>query len=34
MKSVENYVVLELLKLNFSLKYWRTKAKSEVDLIV
>jgi len=30
----ENYVFSELLKLGFSPKYWRTKAKSEVDFII
>lgn len=30
----ENYVFAELLKLGFSPKYWRTKAKAEVDFVV
>lgn len=30
----ESYVVTELIKAGYSLKYWRTKAGSEVDLVV
>lgn len=30
----ENYVFTELLKLGFTPKYWRTKAKAEVDFVV
>ncbi len=30
----ENYVFTELLKIGFSPKYWRTKAKAEVDFVV
>ncbi len=33
-KLFENYVFSELLKMNFSPKYWRTKSKAEVDFIV
>ncbi len=30
----ENYIFTELLKLDFSPRYWRTKAKAEVDFII
>jgi predicted AAA+ superfamily ATPase len=30
----ENYVMTELLKMGFAPKYWRTKTKVEVDLVV
>ena len=30
----ENYVFSELLKLGFTPKYWRTKSKAEVDLVI
>jgi len=30
----ENYVLSELIKMNFSPKYWRTKTNAEVDFIV
>ncbi|MFB6089373.1 MAG: ATP-binding protein [Candidatus Aenigmatarchaeota archaeon] len=30
----ENYVLTELMKSGFSLKYWRTKGKTEVDFII
>lgn len=30
----ENYVFLELVKMGFSPKYWRTKSKAEVDFVV
>ena len=33
-KILENLVLMELLKKNFSVKYWRTKAKAEVDFII
>ena len=33
-KLFENYVFTELLKLNLEPKYWRTKAKAEVDFVV
>lgn len=30
----ENYVLTELLKMDLTAKYWRTKAKTEVDFVV
>ncbi|HEB37633.1 MAG TPA: ATP-binding protein [Thermoplasmatales archaeon] len=33
-KLFENYVFTELLKLDLEPKYWRTKAKAEVDFVV
>ncbi len=30
----ENYVLLELTKMGFAPKYWRTKSKAEVDFVV
>jgi predicted AAA+ superfamily ATPase len=30
----ENFIFTELIKKNFTLKYWRTKSKAEVDFIV
>ncbi|MCK4730120.1 MAG: ATP-binding protein [Candidatus Aenigmarchaeota archaeon] len=33
-KILENLVLMELLKKNFSVKYWSTKAKAEVDFII
>lgn len=33
-KIFENYVASELIKLGFTLKYWRTKTKLEVDFII
>ena len=30
----ENFIFTELIKNNFTLKYWRTKSKAEVDFIV
>lgn len=33
-KLFENYVYLELIKLGFYPKYWRTKAKAEIDFII
>lgn len=33
-KIFENYVLTELLKKGFTPKYWRTKAKAEVDFII
>ncbi len=30
----ENYVLMELIKLGFFPKYWRTKSKAEVDFII
>ncbi|MEM3402077.1 MAG: ATP-binding protein [Candidatus Hadarchaeales archaeon] len=33
-RTFENYVFTELLKLGFMPKYWRTKAKAEVDFII
>ncbi len=33
-KIFENYVASELIKAGFTLKYWRTKAKAEVDFII
>lgn len=30
----ENYVLTELVKMGFSPKYWRTKAKAEVDFVI
>ncbi|MBI4727097.1 ATP-binding protein [candidate division TA06 bacterium] len=30
----ENYVFTELLKMSVSLKYWRTKARAEVDFVI
>jgi len=30
----ENYVLCELLKMGFSVRYWRTKGNSEVDFVV
>jgi predicted AAA+ superfamily ATPase len=30
----ENYVLTELLKMGFSPKYWRTRAKAEVDFVL
>lgn len=30
----ENYVFAELLKMGYSPKYWRTKAKAEVDFVI
>ena len=31
---VENYIVSELIKMGFSPKFWRTKAKAEVDFVI
>jgi len=33
-KLFENYVLTELLKMDYTPKYWRTKTKTEVDFIV
>ncbi len=33
-KLFENYVLTELIKANFTPKYWRTKSKAEVDFII
>lgn len=33
-KLFENYVLIELLKMGFQPKYWRTKHKNEVDFII
>jgi predicted AAA+ superfamily ATPase len=33
-KLFENYIASELLKLGLQLKYWRTKSKAEVDIIL
>jgi uncharacterized protein len=33
-KLFENYVLIELLKMGFQPKYWRTKHKTEVDFII
>lgn len=33
-KLFENYLFSELMKMGFSPKYWRTKAKAEVDFII
>ena len=33
-KLFENYVLTELLKMDLTPKYWRTKTKTEVDFIV
>ncbi len=33
-KLFENYVAAELIKAGFTLKYWRTKTKAEVDFII
>jgi hypothetical protein len=33
-KLFENYVFCELLKLNFQVKYWQTKAGAEVDFVL
>ena len=33
-KLFENYVLTELLKMNLTPKYWRTKTKTEVDFII
>ncbi|MCI0503518.1 ATP-binding protein [Candidatus Micrarchaeota archaeon] len=33
-KLFENYVFSELLKLGFTVKYWQTKAKAEVDFVL
>jgi predicted AAA+ superfamily ATPase len=33
-KTFENYVLSEIIKLGLPIRYWRTKAKSEVDFIV
>jgi len=33
-KLFENYVLSELLKMGFVPKYWRTKAKAEVDFVI
>jgi hypothetical protein len=30
----ENYILLELIKMGFSPKYWRTKSKTEVDFVI
>ncbi len=30
----ENYILMELIKLGFAPKYWRTKSKAEVDFVV
>lgn len=30
----ENYILLELIKMGFAPKYWRTKSKAEVDFVV
>ncbi|MFZ2412025.1 MAG: DUF4143 domain-containing protein, partial [Candidatus Methanoperedens sp.] len=30
----ENYVLLELIKMGFAPKYWRTKSKAEVDFVI
>ncbi|MCX9083646.1 MAG: ATP-binding protein [Candidatus Methanoperedens sp.] len=30
----ENYILLELIKMGFSPKYWRTKSKTEVDFLI
>jgi predicted AAA+ superfamily ATPase len=30
----ENYILLELIKMGFSPKYWRTKSKIEVDFLI
>ena len=33
-KVFENYVLSELIKLGFEVKYWRTKSKAEVDFVI
>ncbi len=33
-KVFENYVLSELIKLGFKVKYWRTKSKAEVDFVI
>mgnify|MGYP006287195765 CR=1 FL=1 len=33
-KLFENYVLSELIKLGLEVKYWRTKAKAEVDFVI
>src|SRR3989344_5814273 len=33
-KVFENYVAAEIIKAGFILKYWRTKAKAEVDFVI